>query len=299
MSELADIVGRHAVNEGRTSTALDGLEIFRADMPSPLRCTIYEPSIIIVAQGRKRALLGGETFEYCPERYLVLPLSLPVSSHVVEASPERPFLSFALRVDPVRLGQVVLDAADAEPVGSETLRGIAVSEVDGLLLDSALRLVRTLDDERDRRVLGPGLVREVMYRVLTGPQGRLLRAAGSQEGRVHRVSRALDLIHREYPRPIEVAELARAAHMSGSTFHEAFKAVTSLTPLQYLKEIRLNRARQIMVWEGVSAKRAATRVGYTSASHFSREFKRRFGRPPGRERAWAMESGEVVEPLPA
>lgn len=298
-TELAGIIGRHAPTEGRSPTELPGVEVFRIDEPTPIRCSIYEPCVIIVAQGAKRAILGDDVFEYSPRRYLVLPISLPVNSHVIRASPSEPFLSFAIRVDPVQLGQVVLDAGDDEPLGRQTPRGIAVSEVDDALLDAALRLMRTLDHESDRRVLGAGLVREVLYRVLTGPQGRLLRAAGSREGRVNQIARALTLIHSEYERPIEVSELARAAHMSGSTFHEAFKAFTSLTPVQYLKEIRLNRARQIMVWEGVSAKRAAAEVGYASASQFSREFKRRFGRPPARERAWAIETGEVVEPLPA
>ena len=292
-SKLAAMIARHAVVEGRVGTPLDGVEVFRADAPTPIRCTIYDPCVIIVAQGRKRAILGGESFDYGPSKYLVLPLSMPVESHVFEATPERPFLSFAIRVDPAMLGQIVLDAGDIEPTGRESPRGIAVSDVDEALLDAAIRLVATLDSERDCRVLGPQIVREVLYRVLVGPQGRLLRGAGMQDGRLNQVGRALAVIHQEYGRTIEVPELARAAHMSESTFYEAFRDVTSRTPVQYIKEIRLNRARQIMLWEGVNAQRAASRVGYSSASQFSREFKRRFGRPPAKERAWAIESGEL------
>ena len=290
---LAELVGRYAVQEGRSPTAVEGLEVFRADGATPLQCTIYHPVVIIVAQGRKRAFLGGEAYEYSPSSYLVLPVSLPIESRVVEATPEAPFLSFAIRIDPPTLGQLMLDSGQGSgPVG-EIPRGIAVSEVDDALLDAALRLVACLDSEMDAKVLGPQVVREILYRVLAGPQGGLLRAAGVQDGRLSRVSRALGVIHESYAEPLEVPALARVAHMSVSSFYDAFRAVTSLSPLQYLKEIRLNRARQIMLWEGMSAKRAATRVGYSSPSQFSREFKRRFGRPPGEERRWALATGEL------
>lgn len=298
-AQLAAMISRHAATEGRTPTAVDGLEVFRANRPTPIRCTIYDPCVIIVAQGRKRAILGGERFEYGPSRYLVLPLSMPLESHVLDASPEVPFLSFAIRVDAAALGQIVIDAGDIEPTGRDATRGIAVSEVDDGLLDAALRLVRTLESDRDCRVLGPQRVREVLYRVLMGPQGRLLRGAAVRDARINQIGRALAVIHQEFERPIEVPELARAAHMSESTFYEAFRDVTSRSPVQYLKEIRLNRARQMMLWEGLNAQSAANRVGYSSASQFSREFKRRFGRPPARERAWAIETGELemVQPF--
>ena len=296
-AELAGLIEKHAVREGRTATPLPGLEVFRADAATPLRCAIYDPCLIIVAQGRKRAFLGGETYEYSPSSYLVLPVSLPMESRVVEADVDHPFLSFAIRIEAAALGQIMLDAGEGPPALRDSARGIAVSEMTAPMLDAAIRLVRCLDSEAETAVLAPQIVREILYRVLTGPQGDLLRAAGYHDGRLRQISRALHEIHAGYDRPLEVPDLARAARMSVSAFYEAFKAVTSLSPLQYVKEIRLNHARQIMVWEGASAKHAARRVGYSSPSQFSREFKRRFGRSPGQERHWALAHGELAESL--
>lgn len=297
-TRLAEALARTARTEGRTATAVDGVEVFRADGPSPLRCSVYDPCLIMVAQGRKCAYLGGEAYEYSPAKYLVLPLSLPLDSRILEASPERPFLSFAVRIDPVILGQLVLDAGPVPSAESAGARGIAVSEMTAEMVDAALRLVGCFESDVDARVLAPQIVREILFRVLTGPQGGLLHAAGRHDGRIGQVGRALRVIHASYAEPIDVPDLARAAHMSLSSFYDAFRTVTSLSPLQYVKEIRLARARQILLWEGVSAKRAARRVGYSSPSQFSREFKRRFGRPPGQERAWARASGELAVPAP-
>ena len=293
LSRLSELVARHAASEGATPTAIEGVHVFRADGPSPVRCAIYNPCVIIVAQGRKRANLGDEQYEYSPARYLVLPVALPIDAQVVEATAEQPFLSFAIQVDAPALDEIVAETDQTPFAAREVVRGIAVSETTDDLLDAAVRLLSCLDSAADCRVLAPHIKREILYRVLTGPQGDLLKGMGHRDARLRQVSRALDLIHSEYERPLQVAELARTAHMSASAFFDAFKSVTSLSPIQYVKEIRLNRARQIMIWEGASAKRAARRVGYVSASQFSREFKRRFGRPPAKERVWALEAGET------
>lgn len=293
LEQLAALLAAHAPGPGRTPSAIEGLDLFRADAPSPIRCAIYSPCVIIVAQGRKSARVGGEIFVYSPARYLVLPVSLPIDAQILEASPKRPFLSFSVRVDPTMLAEIA-DAVDPGGLGPrDAVRGIAVSETTNALLDAALRLLSCLGSDAERRVLAPPIQREILFRVLTGPQGALLRGVGFRDARLAQVSRALQLIHAEYDRPMEVAELARAAHMSPSSFYDAFKAVTSHTPLQYVKEIRLTRARQVMLWEGSSAAEAARRVGYGSATQFSREFKRRFGRPPAAERDRALASGEL------
>lgn len=293
LERLVEIVGRSATAEGRTQTSIAGVDLFRASEPSPIRCTIYHPCVIIVAQGMKRASVGGEAFDYSPARYLVLPVSLPIDAQILEASAARPFLSFAIQVEPTMLGEIASEIDSGALVPREATRGIAVTETTDALLDASVRLLSCLASEAESRVLAPQIKREILYRVLTGPQGDLLRGVGYRDTRLGQVSRALNLIHSEYERPIEVTELARAAHMSPSTFFEAFKSITSMSPLQYVKEIRLNRARQILLWEGTTAKRVARRVGYSSASQFSREFKRRFGRPPGQERARARATGEL------
>lgn len=293
LEQLAQIIGDLALTEGNTPTAVDGLSAYRMSHPSPVQCLVYHPCVIIVAQGAKRASIGGLDFDYSPARYLVLPVSLPIGAQVVEASPERPFLSMALQVDAVMLGELVSTIDRGRPRPLPAVRGIAVSETTDEILDAALRLLSCLDSEADCRVLAPQIQREILYRILLGPQGDLLRGAGRRDARLGQISLALNLIHGHFDRHIDVAELANEAHMSPSTFYDAFKSVTSYSPLQYLKEIRLTRARQLLVWEGSTANRAARQVGYSSASQFSREFKRRFGRPPGEERAWAVAAGEL------
>jgi len=293
LAELSDLVARHALHEGATATGIAGVHVFRADEASPVRCAIYNPCVIIVAQGKKSASLGDERFVYSPARYLVLPVALPVDAQIIDASPDRPFLSFAIEIDAPALEDIMTAANEMPLAPRAAARGIAISETTDDLLDAAIRLLSCLDSDADCRVLAPHIKREILYRVLMGPQGDLLKGVGHRDARLGQVSRALNVIHTEYERPIEVAELARVAHMSSSAFFDAFKSVTSLSPIQYVKEIRLTRARQIMIWEGVSAKQAARKVGYTSASQFSREFKRRFGRPPAQERAWARDTGEL------
>jgi len=290
---LAALVMEHLPEDGRRDTAVEGLSLFRASEASPIRCMVYHPCVIIVAQGAKTAAVGGQVYEYSPSRYLVLPVSLPIDAKVVEATTERPFLSLAVGVDPTTLGELVEQLEPGGRLTRESPRGIAVSETTDELLDAAVRFVSCLASPTDERVLAPQVRREILYRVLTGPQGDLLKGVGYRDARLHQVSRALSLIHREFGRPIEVGELAKEAHMSASTFYEAFKAVTAQSPLQYLKEIRLSRARQIMIWEGTSATRAASMVGYGSASQFSREFKRRFGRAPTQEVEWAAANREA------
>lgn len=298
LGQLAGIIAHHAASEGRVPTAIDGVDLFRASTPSPIRCTLYYACVIIVAQGKKQARVGEEIFEYSPARYLVLPVSLPIDARVFEASPDQPFLSFSIQVDPTALGEIVSEMAPGAPGPRAELRGIAVSETTEELLDASVRLLSCLGSESDCRVLAPQYKREILYRVLKGPQGELLQEVGYRDSRLGKIARALGFIHAHYERPLGVAELAAEARMSESMFYVAFRSITTKSPLQYLKEIRLNRARQIMLWEGTNAQQAAARVGYGSPSQFSREFKRRFGRPPSQERAWAMESGELTGARP-
>lgn len=288
------MIRSEARREGRSATRIDGLEVFRVDRPTPIRCAIYDPCVILVAQGAKRGRVGEMVYEYSPARYLVLPVSLPVDAQVVAASPERPFLSLAVRVDPIVLGEITAAIDSDRLPRTGAVRGIAVSETTDELLDAAVRLLTCLASEADSRVLAPQIQREILYRVLEGPQGELLRGLGHRDSRLGQIAQAIGLIHRQFEQPITVPELARTAHMSASTFYDAFKAVTARSPLQYLKEVRLERARLLLLFEGAGAQQAAHRVGYRSAAQFSREFKRRFGRPPSEERTWAIEHGELA-----
>jgi AraC-like DNA-binding protein len=240
---------------------------------------VYRPHIIIVGQGRKRAYLGGEVYTYDPANYLVLAVPLPAECDV-EAKPGEPVLLVAIDVDATMVGEMLLKIDDLSPPPGGTPRGISSTPMTAELGGSVIRLLECLKSPVDSRLLGRQMVREVVYRVLRGEQGGALRALASRDDHFTRIARVLRYIHSEYARPIDVEELARKAGMSSSVFHHHFKLVTASSPLQYIKRIRLDRARALMTLDGYNAGSAARAVGYESASQFGREFKRLFGTTP-------------------
>jgi AraC-like DNA-binding protein len=283
---LADLISRWAPQEGRTQSSWPGLSFFRASRPSARIPVVYEPCICVVAQGSKRAFLGDRVYTYDPQNYLVLSVPLPAESEIVEASPEEPFLSLALQVDVSALSALLLEMAsgDPPPAWRQPARpGIFVSQMSQDLSGSVMRLLTALGHPLDRRILAPLAVREVLYHVLSGEQGDVLRSVALQDSRSHRIAQVLRFLSTHFEEPLEISTIARAAFMSPSTLHHTFKEVTSVSPLQYLKQIRLHHARLLMLNEGLSAGEAAHRVGYGSPSQFSREFKRLFGAAPVQE----------------
>ena len=282
-SLLADLIGCSAVRDGLTRAPVPGITFLRASGPSPLQAWIYEPSIVLVAQGQKQTHLAGHVYTYDAQHYLILSVPLPVQSQVRIATPEAPFLSLKLSIDPADLSALILEMDDG-PLPSEPLEpGISASPVPKTLYDATVRLLQAMHTESDRQILAPLYIREILYRALNGPQGHALRAIALRHGQQHRIAHVLNLIHNTYDTPLDVPSLAAAAGMSVSTFHRNFKAVTSLAPLQYVKTIRLHKARSLLLYEGLNAGEAAYRVGYHSASQFSREFRRLFGLPPTEE----------------
>ena len=286
MADLADLIARWAPQEGRNYSDWPGLSFFRATRPSERIPVVYEPCIVVVAQGRKRAFLGDRIYAYDPQNYLVLSVTLPVESEIVEASPEEPFLSMALQVDVNMLSELLLEMASGElpPAWRQPAHpGIFVSRMSDDLSGAVTRLVTALGHPLDRRILAPIAIREILYHVLSGEQGSLLRSVALQDSRSHRIAQVLRFLNAHYGEALEISTIARAAFMSPSTLHHTFKEVTSVSPLQYLKQIRLHQARMLMLNEGLSAGEAAHRVGYGSPSQFSREFKRLFGAAPTQE----------------
>lgn len=256
---------------------------------------VYQPCVCVVAQGRKRAFLGRETYAYDALNYLVLSVPLPVEGEILEASPEKPFLALRLALDAADLSELLLELGEhgAGASRGRACRGIFVSKLGDDLLAAVVRLLGALEDPGDRRVLAPLARREILYRLLVGEQGHLLRSFALGESRSHRVARVVRYLQENYDRTLDIATMADVAHMSTSTLHHTFKEVTSVSPLQYLKRIRLHKARLLMVHDGVGAGEAAHRVGYGSPSQFSREFKRLFGAPPAREVERLRASGLV------
>ncbi|MDS9592933.1 AraC family transcriptional regulator [Pseudomonas sp. HTZ1] len=247
---------------------------------------IYEPSLIILAQGSKLARLGPRTFEYGAGHYLVQALSVPFMCETF-ATPEEPLYGVSVSIDRLVLGDLVQAMgmpADAS-VKAQTPESMTSAELDMQMRDSVERLLRCLHDSMDRQVMGPSLVREVLYAALRGPQAGVLRALVEQQGHFARIAAALQHLRNHYAEALSVDELAGCANMSVSTFHEHFKRITLLSPVQYLKRLRLLKAQQMLIGEGMAVGQVAHRVGYESTSQFSREYKRYFDRSPGGERA--------------
>jgi len=244
---------------------------------------VYDPGVCIVVQGHKIGYLGGRKFRYDANHYLVTSVTMPFECETF-ASPEEPLRGLYIDID---MGQLrdLIGRMDVQPEivngGDRTLpRGIGPAVMDKEMLDATTRLVKCLRSETESQILGPGLVREILYRVLCGTQAPVLYSLAMHSGTFSQVARVLKLMQSDYAENLDVEQLANAAHLSVSAFHRAFKEITSDSPMQYLKKIRLTRARDLMVQERMKAYMAADKVGYESPSQFSREFKRYFGQSP-------------------
>ena len=269
-----------AEQEGCNPTPLPGVIIYRMDETMPRTPVMYDPCALIVAQGAKRGYLGDQVLEYNASSYLVTSVPMPIECEILEASPERPFLAVKLPIDPVMIGELQLSIDDGKVPESGIPRGMAASPLTQDLIDATERLLITFERPMDCRILGPGILREIFYRVLLSEQGFALKAAARRKGQFHKIAGVLRAIHENCREPLDTAAMARMAGMSKSALHESFRAVTSMSPLQYIKTVRLHEARLMMQSSGVKASAAAYRVGYASASQFTREYKRLFGAPP-------------------
>jgi AraC-like DNA-binding protein len=278
-TRMVELMKRLAPDEGYTESLLDGVTFMRSNRALACTAALYEPSIVIVIQGRKRGFHGGRMYVYDARHYLVLSVPLPFSVET-EASEAEPMLGLALRIDPAVTAELAMGIEDTHPELESRPATMYATRIDEKLEDATLRLLEALSSPGESRLLGPSIFREITYRVLTGDQGGALLAALHQGSSFGRIARVLRRIHTQYERSLDVATLAREANMSIPAFHARFKVVTTTTPIQYIKAIRLHQARLMMIRDGMSAATASARVGYESPSQFSREFKRLFGRSP-------------------
>ncbi|TFW18123.1 AraC family transcriptional regulator [Duganella callida] len=282
MKRMIQLMERLAPVEGYNFVALPDVRFLRSNRPLSRTAVLYEPGIVIVCQGRKRGFLGEREFVYDARHCLAVSVPVPFSMET-EASAEEPLLAMYLRLDFQLTADLLLELeAQGQTVRAEP-RGLLSTPMDARLTASVLRLLEALADPLDGALLGPALIREVYYRVLTSEQGASMRAALMQQGRFATISRALRKIHAAYSEDLDVGLLASEANMSVATFHHHFKAVTATSPIQYLKSTRLHQARLLMLRHDISVAAASAQVGYESASQFSREFKRLFGRSPVEE----------------
>jgi AraC-like DNA-binding protein len=279
---LAELLAPQITAEGFSPSPLPGVEYMRAAVSTARHPIVYTPRIVVIAQGHKRVWLGEKEFAYDPDHLLVLSVPMPFECQTT-ASEEEPLLGLAIGVDPILVGELLLEmgeAANAEPSSY-----VSSTAIDPEVMDAAVRLAETLGSSTGCRIIGPQIVREIVYRVLTGEQGDVLRLLTAQPNRHGQIARVLRRIHADYADELDVPSLAHEANMGISTFHHAFRDATATSPLQYVKSIRLHKARALLATDGLNAQDAARRVGYASASQFSREYRRLFGCSPASDRA--------------
>jgi AraC-like DNA-binding protein len=277
-AEMTALVAQLAPEEGMTPSLMEGVAFGRSSHSLPRTPALYEPCVMIVCQGRKRGYFGDQVIDYGAHQFMVASVPMPFEGETF-ASPEEPLLVMKVKLDLGIVADLVLalDSVGEQGVAAESL---VSAPIDRPLGESVVRLLRALRSPVETRLFGASLVREVCYRVLTGAKGPALRAALAQRGHFGQIAKALHRIHVDFHQRLDIDTLAQEVHLSAAAFHAHFKAVTTTSPIQYLKATRLHKARLLMIQDGVSASRASSRVGYESASQFSREFKRLFGRTP-------------------
>jgi len=268
----------------------DGMYIATVDEPTQPAAVMSEPSLAVVGQGMKRTVLNGTPYDYRAGQYLVVSLDLPVIGQARQASVDQPFVVFSMTLKPTLIAPLLLEATATAARRPPAFAGLAVSDATPELLDPIVRLLRLLGHPDDLRVLGPGLEREILWRLLSGEQGAVVRQIGLADSSLTHIARVIRWIREHYDQPLLIADLADVAGMSPSSLHRHFRAATSMTPIQYQKQIRLQAARTLLVSRPGEVAEIGYRVGYESPSQFSREYRKTFGAPPGRDAARLRET---------
>jgi AraC-like DNA-binding protein len=276
---LARLLNEVAVDEGIHPTRVEGVGVARHSSSQPRMSVVYEPVIVFVGQGRKRSYLADQIYSYDPSTYFVLSVPMPAECEW-EGTPEEPVLVLGIKVDPTMLGEIILAMDEPVPPVREMPRAVTTHQLGEQLSGAVIRLLECLKCPLDSRLLGRQLVREIIYRVLREEQDGALRALAHRNDHFMRIARVLTEVHANPTKPFTVETMSKRAGMSVAAFHHNFKLVAGSSPLQYLKRIRLDRAKRLMLHDGYNASTAAKAVGYESASQFSREFKRQFGVTP-------------------
>jgi AraC-like DNA-binding protein len=282
-AKLEQRILRHLPAEGDHDTALPGLSFYRRDGFCEAVSALYEPSLSLVIQGRKRVVLGSETYEYEAGQFVLTAVDLPTLSQVLEADDDRPFLSIMLKLDLATVqeisGEIDLHGLQGRAAGP----GMVIGFVTADLLDALTRLAGLLDAPRDIPIMGRLILHEVIYRLLLGPAGAQLRQIAMHGTRCNRIAGVTSWLREHHAEPVRIEALAERAAMGVSTLHHHFKAITRMSPLQYQKHIRLHEARHLLLTEPIDASTVAFRVGYETVTQFSREYRRLFGNPPIRD----------------
>ncbi len=292
LARLADLIRAHTPHDGSFELRIPGVHVTRASRTNTeLMHTVAKPSLCIIAQGAKSIALEHEIYEYDASRMLIFSVDLPVTGQVTRASHSEPYLGFRLDLDPRKVADLILKVYPNGVPPIHDKRGIYTAQADANIFNAATRLVDLMAEPGEAKLLAPLVIEEILIRLLRSPVGVRVAQIGLVDSGVQGVTKAVSWLRDNFSQPVKVEELAELAHMSTSSFHQHFRSVTSMSPLQYQKALRLQEARRLMLSMMMDAGAASWQVGYQSASQFSREYSRFFGNAPTRDIARLREQG--------
>ncbi|MDV5171596.1 AraC family transcriptional regulator [Photobacterium rosenbergii] len=281
---LAEQIAKWTGQANFFDSEIPGLRLSRWTTPTQPTSYSHNPSICLIAQGRKRVLLGEDSFIYDSNHFLISSVELPITANILTASKEEPYLGIIMELDLREISQLIVDCELSVHLGKkEVPKGIAVGELSHSLLDAFIRLLALLDEPNSIKILAPAIKREIFYRLLMTEQGARLHQIVTAGSHSHQIAKAIDWLKNNFVKPLSVSELASYSGMSKSSFYTHFRTMTSMTPLQFQKKLRLSEARRLMLTENLDAMATTFKVGYESPSQFSREYSRLFGAPPSKD----------------
>lgn len=281
--ELAFLLQKEAFHEGLNETSINNVKFFKASSVSESLHTVYKPSLFIIAQGAKIVILGATTYRYDASSYLVSSMNLPISRQIIEASLEKPFLSMQLCFMPESIFDLVSQLPSHKEDIARSPLAMSVHHVTEALIDAALRLVKLLHKHEEIPILAPLIIKEILYRLLQGEYGVILRQFALHGSNANRIAQSIEWITSDISEPLHVGLLSQKVGMSVSAFHKHFKYVTAMSPIQYQKQLRLQKARELLFTKTHEVGEVAFNVGYESSSQFSREYARFFGLSPQKD----------------
>lgn len=282
-SILAEKIQKWTGDATQVDTEIPGLRLSRWATPTPPTSYTHNPSICLIAQGKKRVLLGEDSYIYDANHFLISSVNLPITANILEASEEAPYLGIIMELDLQEISQLIVDSELSLNSGKEAQKGIAVGELSNSLQDAFIRLMTLLDEPDNIKILAPVIKREIFYRLLMTEQGVRLNQIVTTGSHSHQIAKAIDWLKNNFVKPLSVGDLAAYSGMSKSAFYTHFRSMTSMTPLQFQKKLRLSEARRLMLTENLDAMATTFKVGYESPSQFSREYSRLFGAPPSKD----------------
>lgn len=280
---LAEKIQKWTGDATQFDTEIPGLKLSRWTTPTQPTSYSHNPSICLIAQGKKRVLLGGDSFTYDTNHFLISSVNLPITANIVEATEEAPYLGLIMELDLQEISQLIVDSELSFNSSKEAQKGIAVGELSAYLQDAFIRLMALLDEPENIKILAPVIKREIFYRLLMTEQGARLNQIVTTGSHSHQIAKAIDWLKNNFVKPLSVGDLAAYSGMSKSAFYTHFRSMTSMTPLQFQKKLRLSEARRLMLTENLDAMATTFKVGYESPSQFSREYSRLFGAPPSKD----------------